>query len=73
MNKVIDDNSEEEDYKDDAPAETNTADVIGAYAVQLEQQGMTVSEALISKWGDIKYEDTPEFTKSMMQKHTDAA
>ena len=69
---MINDNSEEEDYKDDAPQDLATADHGITYDVQLDQQGMTVAEALISKWGEIKYEDTPEYTKSMMQKHTDA-
>ena len=31
LNKVIEDHSDEDDYKVDAPAETGTADIIGAY------------------------------------------
>jgi hypothetical protein len=82
LNAVINDNSEEDDYKEDAPAETSGADVIGAYDVQLEQQGMSIAEALkihhpsttvlIQKWGEIPYEDTPEAIKSEMHSQTDA-
>lgn len=37
LNKVINDNAEEEDYKDDAPVETSTADVGIEYDLQLQQ------------------------------------
>jgi hypothetical protein len=37
LNEVVTGNSDEDDYKDDAPAETATADVIGEYDVQLDQ------------------------------------
>jgi hypothetical protein len=46
LHKVIDDNSEEDDYKDDSPDETNTAEILGAYEVQLDQQGMSIADAL---------------------------
>lgn len=43
--------SEEEDYKEDAPAETNTAEILGAYDVQLNSQLRTLPE----NWGDLAF------------------
>jgi len=37
LNEVVTGNSDEDDYKDDAPTETATTDIIGAYDLQLEQ------------------------------------
>lgn len=36
IHTLVNTHSDEEDYKDDAPAETNTADILGAYEVQLD-------------------------------------
>lgn len=46
MHLVIDDNSETDDYMDDAPAETNAVDNGIEYEVQLDQQGMSIADAL---------------------------
>ena len=51
MHKVIDDNSEEDDYKDDSPDETNTAEILGAYDVQLSSRIATLPE----NWGDLAF------------------
>jgi hypothetical protein len=41
--------ADEDDYKADAPAETNTAEILGAYDVQLNSQSATLPE----NWGDL--------------------
>jgi hypothetical protein len=46
LHLVIDDNSETDDYMDDAPAETNAVDNGIEYEVQLDQQGMSIADAL---------------------------
>jgi len=51
LHKVIDDNSEEDDYKDDSPDETNTAEILGAYDVQLSSRIATLPE----NWGDLAF------------------
>ena len=71
LHEIIEDSvPDEDDYKDDSPAETNTAEILGAYDLQLDQQGMSIAEALkihhpssdsfVQKWGEVHYDDTPE-------------
>lgn len=51
LHEVVTDHSEEEDYKTDSPAETNTAEILGAYDVQLTSQIRTLPE----NWGDLAF------------------
>jgi len=51
LHGVVDANSDEEDYKDDSPAETNTAEILGAYELQLDSHISTLPE----NWGDLSF------------------
>jgi len=51
LHESVVDHADEDDYKDDSPDETNSAEILGAYDVQLDAKTATLPE----NWGDLAF------------------